>query len=382
VKKKMKKWLIVVTVICLVSVFFTGCGSSENEVQETAEAMRGDLVISVDVSGNLEMPRKVDLSFGTSGMVKAIMVEEGDRVVEGETLAKLDAPILEANVAMAELNLEQTIYPYYSYTHARDVPGIWLALDEAKDDLEEAQGLLDEGKIDEAQLLLEQVEQSLDKAKEKSKSRVWALPLSVKMVELQLDQAQAELDKTIITASFDGIVAAVYIREGQQLSAMTYANPAISLIDPSEIKMNGVIDEIDVPKVKLGQEAIVILDALPDKEVKGRITFISPESTTEVGVVFYKTTITLENPDEELKDGMSATAEIIIEQHDDVLLIPNRAIQGSWENPFVEVVTDEQIEERQISIGLSDGIYAEVLSGLEEGEEVILPQVSQLPFMF
>lgn len=378
----MKKWLIVVTVICLVSVFFTGCGSSENEVQETAEAMRGDLVISVDVSGNLEMPRKVDLSFGTSGMVEAIMVEEGDRVVEGENLTKLDAPSLEASVAMAELNLEQTIYPYYSYTHARDVPGIWLALDEAKDDLEEAQELLDEGKIDEAQLLLEQVEQSLDKAKEKSKSRVWSLPLSVKMVELQLDQAQAELDKTIITAPFDGIVAAVYIREGQQLSAMTYANPAISLIDPSEIKMNGVIDEIDVPKVKLGQEAIVILDALPDKEVKGRITFISPESTTEMGVVFYKTTITLENPDEELKDGMSATAEIIIEQHDDVLLIPNRAIQGSWENPFVEVVTDEQIEKRQISIGLSDGIYAEVLSGLEEGEEVILPQVSQLPFMF
>ncbi len=378
----MKKWLIVVTVICLVSVFFTGCGDSGNEGQETAEAMRGDLVISVDVSGNLEMPRKVDLSFGTSGMVKAIMVEEGDRVVEGETLAKLDAPSLEASVAMAELNLEQTIYPYYSYTHARDVPGIWLALDEAKDDLEEAQELLDEGKIDEAQLLLEQVEQSLDKAKEKSKSRVWSLPLSVKMVELQLDQAQAELDKTIITASFDGVVAAVYIREGQQLSAMTYANPAIGLIDPSEIKMNGVIDEIDVPKVKLGQEAIVILDALPDKEVKGRITFISPESTTEMGVVFYKTTITLENPDEELKDGMSATAEIIIEQHNDVLLIPNRAIQGSWENPFVEVVTEEQIEKRQISIGLSDGIYTEVLSGLEEGEEVILPQASQLPFMF
>jgi len=378
----MKKWLIVVTVICLVSVFFTGCVGSENEVQQTAEAMRGDLVISVDVSGNLEMPHKTDLSFGTSGMVKAIMVEEGDRVVKGETLAKLDAPILEASVAMAELNLRQTIYPYYSYTHASDVPGTWLALDEAKNDLEEAQRLLDEGKIDEAQLLLEQVEQSLDKAKEKSKSRIWALPLSVKMAELQLDQAQADLDKAVITASFDGVVAAVYVREGQQLDVMTYAKPVIHLIDPSEIRMNGVIDEIDVPKVKPGQEAIIILDALPDKEVKGRITFVSPASTTEVGVVFYKATITLENPDEELKDGMSATAEIIIEQHNDVLLIPNRAIQGSWENPHVEVVTDEQIEERQISIGLSDGIYTEVLSGLEEGEEVILPQVSQLPFMF
>ena len=373
----MKKWLIVVTVICLVSVFFTGCLGSNNEVQETAEAVRGDLVISVDVSGNLEMPRKVDLSFGTSGMIKSIMVEEGDRVVKGQTLAKLDAPILEANVAMAELNLEQSIYPYYSYTHAKDVPGIWLALDEAKNNLEEAQRLLDEGKIDEAQLLLEQVEQSLDKAKEKSKSRIWSLPLSVKMTELQLDQAQAELDKTIITASFDGIVAAVYIREGQQLSAMTYANPAICLIDPSEIKLSGVIDEIDVPKVKLGQEAVITLDALPDKEVKGRVTFISPASTVQTGVVFYKTTITLENPDEELKDGMSANAEIVIEQHDDVLLIPNRAIQGSLEKPWVQVVTNGQIEERQISMGLTDGVYTEVLSGLEEGEEVVLPEVSQ-----
>ena len=128
----MKKWLIVVTVICLFSVLFTGCAGSQSAVQETAKATRDNLVISVDVSGNLEMPRKVDLSFGTSGRIKEIMVEEGDRVVKGQTLAKLDAPVLEANVAMAELKLEQTIYPYYSYTHAADVPGTWLALDEAE----------------------------------------------------------------------------------------------------------------------------------------------------------------------------------------------------------------------------------------------------------
>jgi multidrug efflux pump subunit AcrA (membrane-fusion protein) len=94
-------------------------------------------------------------------------------------------------------------------------------------------------------------------------------------------------------------------------------------------------------------------------------------------VVFYKTTITLENPDEELKDGMSANAEIVIEEHDGVLLIPNRAVQGSLEKPWVEVVTEGQVEERQVSIGLSDGINTEILSGLEEGEEVVLPQVSQ-----
>jgi RND family efflux transporter MFP subunit len=373
----MKKWLIVVTVSCLFSVLFTGCAGSQSAVQETAQATLGNLVISVDVSGNLEMPRKLDLSFGTSGMIKEIMVEEGDRVVKGQTLAKLDAPVLEANVAMAELNLEQTIYPYYSYTHVADVPGTWLALDEAEGNLEEAQRLLEEGRIEEAQSLLEQVGQSLDKAKEKSESRILSLPLSVKMLELQLDQAEAELDKAVITASFDGVVADIYIKEGQQLSAMTYTSPAICLIDPSEIKLSGVIDEMDVSKVKLGQEASITLDALPDKDVKGRVTFVSPASTAQAGVVFYKTTITLENPDEELKDGMSATAEIVIEEHDGVLLIPNRAVQGSLEKPWVEVVTEGQVEERQVSIGLSDGRYTEILSGLEEGEEVVLPQVSQ-----
>jgi HlyD family secretion protein len=160
---------------------------------------------------------------------------------------------------------------------------------------------------------------------------------------------------------------------------MTYANPAVHLIDTSEIEMSGVIDEIDIAKVKLGQEADIILDALPGKEVKGKVTFISQAGTVKAGVVSYKATITLAHPDEEFRDGMSATAEIIIDRHDNVLLIPNRAIQGSWENPLVEVVVGEKTEQRQVTLGLSDGIKTEALSGLEEGERVIFPK-SQLPF--
>ena len=99
-------------------------------------------------------------------------------------------------------------------------------------------------------------------------------------------------------------------------------------------------------------------------------------------MVSYKATITLDELDEKLRDGMSATADIVIERRDGVLLIPNRAIQGSWESPWVEVVAGEQgeqVEQRQITLGLSDGISTEVLSGLVEGEEVVFPE-SQLPF--
>jgi len=392
----MKKWLTLIIAICLVGTAFTGCSSPQTGSEETAEVIRGDLIISVPVSGNLEMPHKTNLSFGTAGMVEEVMVNEGDEVSKGQTLAKLDAHSLELNVKMAqaeyeivENNLMQTIYPHYTRTYGTNLPGVWLALDEAQGNLEEAQELLREGKIGEAQALLELVEAGLTKAQKKSQSRAWALPLSVKLAELKVDGAKAALDmakveltKARIVAPFDGIVADIFINEGQQLSAMTYANPAVCLVDPSEIKMDGMIDEIDVSNVELGQEAVITLDALPDKEVTGKMTFISQVGTVRAGVVSYKTIITLENPDEELRDGMSATADIMVESRENALLIPNRAIQSSLDSPWVEVIAGEQIEKRQVILGLTDDVYTEVLSGLEEGEMVVLPPVTpRLPFM-
>jgi HlyD family secretion protein len=417
----MKKGLLLVTLVCLTALVFSGCAKSSQAPQETAKVIRGDLVISVSVSGNLEMPHKTDLSFGTTGMVAEVLVDEGDSVAEGQTLARLDAQSLELGVQMAqntcemaearyktaqadyeiaENRLVRTIYPSYTNLTVTDLPGTWLALEEAQNNLKEAQELLAEGKTGEGQAQLELVVEGLIKAQEKLHSRRWALPLSVKEIELQTDQvkkaldiaeldlataelglanARLELDKATIVAPFDGIASEITINEGQQLSAMTYANPAICLVDPGKIEMSGVIDEIDIANVKLGREADITLDALPDKEVRGRVTFISQIGTVQAGVVSYKTTITLEKPDEELRDGMSATAEIIIDRHDNVLLIPNRAIQGSWDNPWVEVVMGEETEKREITLGLSDGMNAEVLSGLEEGEGVVLP-AAQLPF--
>jgi len=417
----MKKGLLLVTLVCLTALVFSGCAKSSEAPQETAKVIRGDLVISVSVSGNLEMPHKTDLSFGTTGVVKEIACDEGDEVTKGQVLGKLDAHSLELNVEMAEYRCEmaqarcetarvdyeiaenklvRTIYPSYTNLTVTDLPGTWLALEEAQNNLKEAQELLGEGKTGEGQAQLELVMEGLIKAKEKLHSRRWALPMSVKEIELQTDQvkkaldiaeldlataelelanARLELDKATIVAPFDGIASEITINEGQQLSAMTYANAAIRLVDPGQIEMSGVIDEIDIASVKLGQEADITLDALPDKEVRGRVTFISQIGTVQAGVVSYKTTITLEKSDKELRDGMSATAEIIIDRHDNVLLIPNRAIQGSWDNPWVEVVIGEETEKREISLGLSDGINAEVLSGLEEGERVVLP-AAQLPF--
>jgi len=393
----MKKWLMLIITICLIGIVFAGCANPQATAPEIAVVTRGDLVISVPVSGNLEMPRKTDLSFGTTGMVEEVLVDEGDKVVKGQELARLDARSLKLSVEMAqadyesaEINLMGTLYPSYSKIWGIDLAGIWLALDEAHDNLDQARELLNEGRIDEAYVLLDLVEENVEKAERKSESRPWSLPPSVRLLELQVDVAKANLEaaklsleKATIVAPFDAVVADITIAEGKEVSTMTYANPAISLVDPSKIEMSGVIDEIDIAQVKLGQEADIILDALPDKELRGKVTFISQIGTVEAGVVGYDTTVTLKNPDEELRDGMSATAEIILDRRDDVLLIPNRAIRGSVDNPTVVVAKVEQIrsaedvESRQVTLGLSDGISTEVLSGLKEGERVVVVPVTQ-----
>jgi RND family efflux transporter MFP subunit len=296
---------------------------------------------------------------------------------------ELNVQMAQAQYEMAEYKLMQTIYPRYASTYLTDMPGVWLALELAQDNLEEAKNLLSEGEFEEMQAVLEEVEISLHKAQEKSVARRWALPFSIKLVEMEtdearinLDLAKEELNKAIIIAPFDGVVTDIDMKTGERISA---AAQVISVVDPTNIEMNGAIDEIDVSSVELGQEAIITLDALPGKDVKGKVTFMSRAGTVQFGVVSYKTIISMENPDEELRDGMSSTAEIIIERYDNVLLISNRAIRGTWDKPSVEVVVDGQVEQREISLGSSDGIKSEVLSGLEEGEIVVFPE-SQLPF--
>jgi len=345
----MKKRRILIITICVVvigivlGIVFTR-GTSSEDTPKTVEVTRGDIVKTVLADGSLGMPNKAYLSFGATGTVTEVLVDEGNNVTKDQVLARLDAPSLESSVEMAELQVEIAEEGVKAaraqYEKAQDLPG-------ADEDAAKA---------------------SWETAK-----------LNLEIAELSLESAELNLEKAIIVAPFDGVVADISITEGKEISTATLATPAISLVDTSEIEMRGFIDEIDIAMVQLGQEANILLDALPDEEVKGSVVFISPVGTIQAGVVSYDTTITLENPVAELRDGMSATAEVIIERHDDVLSIPNRYIRGTPENRMVVVLVDEQEEEREITLGLTDGINTEVLSGLQEGEKVVLPTSEERP---
>jgi RND family efflux transporter MFP subunit len=351
---KKKRTLIIticVVVIGIVLAIVLTRGAGTGVSPSTVLVTRGDIVKTVLADGSLEMPNKAYLSFGATGTVEEVLVSEGNNVTEGQVLARLDAPSLESSVEMAELQVEIA---------QEQVKAARAQYEIALINLKGAATNTTLKKVYQEQVNI--AEASWDTAK-----------LNLEIAELSLESAELNLEKAVIVAPFDGVVTDITITEGKEISTATLATPAISLVDTSEIEMRGFIDEIDIAMVQLGQEANILLDALPDEEVKGSVAFISPVGTIQAGVVSYDTTITLENSVAELKDGMTATAEIIIERRDDVLLIPNRAIRGTLENRKVEVLVDEQVEEREITLGLTDGINTEVLSGLEEGEEVVLP---------
>ena len=361
----MKRRRILIITICLVVIFivvgvvFGGRARRETTPPDTASVTRGDIVKTVLVDGNLEMPNKAYLSFGVTGTVTHVLISEGDDVTEGDVLARLDAPSLNSSVDMAEVQVEiaenQVKAARAQYEIAKDnldwgVPGVSEDVLELQVDIARA---------------------SWQTAK-----------LNLEIAELNLESAELNLEKAEIVAPFDGMVSDINITEGEEISTAALATPAILLVDTSEIQMRGYIDEIDIATVKVGQSANITLDALPDDEVNGEVAFISLVGTTLVGVVSYDTTITLENPTTELRDGMTATAEVIIERRDDILFIPNRALRGTWETPKVLVFVDGQQEEREVTLGLTDGINTEILSGLDEGEELVLPASGERPSFF
>jgi HlyD family secretion protein len=204
--------------------------------------------------------------------------------------------------------------------------------------------------------------------------QVAAARANVQQAQVALEMAQAERDKAVVVAPFDGVVTAVGVREGQ--SAPT-TFPAVTVADDSELQIVVDVDEIDVARIVEGQKVRITVDALPEEEVSGRVERIAPAASQMGGVVVYQVTIVLDETDLPLRIGMSATATIVIEQIEDVLLVPNWAIRIDRDTgrTYVNLLRAGNLAEAEIGIGVRGEDVSQVLSGLEEGDVVVAGDV-------
>ena len=211
--------------------------------------------------------------------------------------------------------------------------------------------------------------------------------LAIQLREAEVVAARAALDTVVdnleqatLLAPFDGIVVGVNIETGQQVNTNTQA---IEIADPSIVEVSGSVDEIDVLFLHVGARAAVTLEALGTQTLQGTVSSIANSGTSQQGVVTYPVTIRVEtSAADQLPEGLSSTAQVIIREQTDSVLIPLQALYGSVQAPTVRVVNGENIIERQVTLGISDDFWVVVEDGLAEGEFISMEVVGSSTTQF
>ncbi len=200
---------------------------------------------------------------------------------------------------------------------------------------------------------------------------------SIDSAQLAIDQAKSKLTQAQIVAPFDGTVAAVNYVVGQ-LSA---SSAAITLANMNNLQTQVTVSEVDIPKVKVGQTVNLTFDALGTRPFEGKIVSVSPVGTVTQGVVNYTVTVALTKPEASTMPGMTATASIVVAEHDNVLMVPNRAIKAQGNQHLLTILTEGKEVPLRVQTGLSNDQNTEIIGAtsadgtaitLAEGDVVIL----------
>jgi HlyD family secretion protein len=282
---------------------------------KTQAASRGDLAVRVTATGTLEPVNQVDVGTEVSGTIESVLVDYNDRVRRGDVLARLDTAQLEARYRQSQAAL--------ALAHAR-VQDAEATLTETGNKLRRTKDLI-------AKRLSSPEE--LDSA-EAAAARAGA---ALAVARAQVDQAQAEvdanrrvLDKAVIQSPIDGIVLERQVESGQTVAASLQTPVLFTIAENlAQMELHVDVDEADVGQVAEGQEAEFTVDAYPDRRFPARIVQVRFAPKTVEGVVTYETLLSVDNAKLLLRPGMTATAEILVEELKDVLLVPNAALRFS-----------------------------------------------------
>ncbi|WP_296806329.1 efflux RND transporter periplasmic adaptor subunit [Thiocapsa sp.] len=280
---------------------------------ETAEVERGDLRIKVTATGSLQPVNQVDVGTEVSGTIVRVAVDFNDRVETGQVLAELDPDQSRAKTRQSEAA---------------------LALAEAS--VLEAQATVTEtaNKLRRTRDMIEKrlaSPEELDSAVANAERALASLAVA----RAQVAQAQAELDanrrtleKTLIRSPIDGIVLLRQVEPGQTVAASLQTPVLFNLAENlAQMELKVAIDEADVGQVAVGQSAEFVVDAYPDRRFPATIAQVRFAPETVSGVVTYAALLDLDNSDLALRPGMTATAEILVQASDDVVLVPNAALR-------------------------------------------------------
>jgi HlyD family secretion protein len=395
--RKRRKRIIIVGIVvalvllCAIAVFAFSRGGTKIDPTKLAKVEKGDLAKSVVATGKVEPIIKVEVKSKASGIVKKLLVDYGDRVKRDQLLVQLDKQEIEAQVEQsraalqaAEANLASSKADWERAkvdAEGPDVPLLKRAYDRAVSMAED--GVVSQSALDDAD---KAYKMGVNK-QNVSKAQVMVLQGKIAQSQAQIAQSRANLTQleeqlsyTDVKSPMDGIVLSRDVEMGDAVSSILVLGSSATLVmtlgDTSQVYVKGKVDESDIGRVYLGQPARIKVESFKDKTFNGVVTKISPMGVEKDNVTTFEVRVSINNPGGELKAEMTANAEIILEEHKNVLQIPEGAILYDKDKKASVEVPEPKAKDGKtkvaVNIGISNGAKTEVLSGLKENQEVVL----------
>ncbi|HEY6307797.1 MAG TPA: efflux RND transporter periplasmic adaptor subunit [Candidatus Angelobacter sp.] len=394
--KKKRRLFYVLGALLVVALIVVGLvaatrGSTKIDPSKLAKVEKGDLAKSVVATGKIQPVTNVEVKSKASGIVQNLLVDYGDNVKKGQVLAELDKQQIMAEVNQQRASLEAAEAAARAaeadLEHAKvDAEGPDVPL--LKRAYERAQGMAKDGIVSAS--ALEDAEKSYEMALNKQqlgKASVISSAAKLKQAQAQVSQAKAQLEEkeeeyrnSTIVAPLDGMVLSRDVEVGDAVSSILILGSSATLVmtlgDIHEVYVKGKVDESDIGKVYIGQAARIKVESYKDRTFSGKVTKISPLGVEKDNVTTFEVRVSIDNAKGELKSQMTANAEIILEEHKNVLMIPEGSLIYDKDRKASVEVPDPNGKEGKkkvdVTVGISNGSKTELLSGLKEGQQVIL----------
>ncbi len=363
------------------------------EPSQLAKVENGDIARSVVATGKVQPITKVEVKSKASGIVTRLDTDINARVSRGQVLAQLDQQEIadqvaaqKATLAASESNLnaasaaitldkvnaEAPDLPMFKHTYER-------AAEMSKD------GVVSKQALDDAQQKYLAAVNIRDRALSQiavDTSKMHQAQAQVAQAQASLKQLEDQLSYTTIVSPMDGIILSRDVEVGDAVSSILVLGSTATLVmtigDTHQVYVQGKVDESGIGQVYLGQPARIKVESFKDKTFLGKVTRIAPLGVEKDNVTTFEVRVSIDNPGGELKANMTANAEILLDEHKNVLTVPEQSVLYDKDrNASVEIPdTSQKNGRKKISIkaGISNGTKTEILAGLKPGDTVILQQ--------
>ena len=397
-KKSRRLWVwvtlgsVVVVIGAAVALARMVSGSSIDP-NRIAKATRGDIARSVVATGKIQPITKVEVKSKASGIVEKLFVDINNKVYKGQPLAQLDQQEIlaqveaqkaqlaaaEANVGTYDANIEQD----QVNAAAPDLPMYKTTLDRNLQMQQE--GVVSKQALDNANRDYLAALNKRDGARAQigvDTAKLKQAKAQVLQSEASLKQLEEQLSYTTIVAPMDGTILSRDVEIGDAVSSILVLGSTATLIftegDTSQVYVQGKVDEADIAHVYMKQPARIKVESFRDRIFNGKVTKIAPLGVEKDNVTTFEVRVSIDNPGGELKANMTANAEILLDEHKGVLTVPENAVMyDPQKNATVEIPDKSRKEGNRkipVKVGLSNGSVTEILSGLKEGDPVLLQQ--------